>query len=239
VSSSEERLFSAAALVETADMSVAGRLTRVPGSPPDSRVVDTEGLLRRADTDTSGAIVEVWSDDAGAMDRARAELRKRGVTIDELTTIDDVRADLDASPAAWSLALSVLVGAAALLVALLVMVVATATTWRARARDLAALRMAGLPGRSLRRMELLGQLPVVLVGGVTGAVCGTAAAVLALPGVRQFTDPPAVDTTDFSTPWAVVVLSSLAVLVVLSALALATSRWTARRAELNRIRDVV
>ena len=85
---------------------------------------------------------------------------------------------------------------------MLVMIVATATTWRARATDLAALRMAGLPGRSLRRMELLGQLPVVLVGALAGAGCGIVAAVLALPGVRQFTDPPAVDTTDFSTPWA-------------------------------------
>jgi predicted lysophospholipase L1 biosynthesis ABC-type transport system permease subunit len=150
-----------------------------------------------------------------------------------------VRSDLDASPAAWSLALSVLVGAAAVLVAMLAMVVATATTWRARATDLAALRMVGLPGRSLLRMELLGQLPVVLVGAVTGAACGIAAAVLALPGVRQFTDPPAVDTTDFSTPWATVIVASVAVLVLLTALALATSRWTARRATLNRIRDVV
>jgi putative ABC transport system permease protein len=120
-----------------------------------------------------------------------------------------------------------------------VMVVATATTWRARATDLAALRMAGLPERSLRRMELLGQLPVVLVGAVTGAVCGVVAAVLALPGVRQFTDPPQVDTTDFSTPWAVVILAAVAVLVVLTAVALVTSRWTARRAQLSRIREVV
>jgi putative ABC transport system permease protein len=122
---------------------------------------------------------------------------------------------------------------------MLAMVVATATTWRARATDLAALRMVGLPGRSLLRMELLGQLPVVLVGAVTGAACGIAAAALALPGVRQFTDPPALDTTDFSTPWAAVIVASVAVLVLLTALALATSRWTARRATLNRIRDVV
>jgi ABC-type antimicrobial peptide transport system permease subunit len=161
------------------------------------------------------------------------------VIIDDLTTIGDVRADLDASPAAWSLALSVLVGVAAVLVAMLAMVVATATTWRSRATDLAALRMAGLTGRSLRRMELLGQLPVVLVGGVTGAVCGIVAAVLALPGVRQFTDPPQVDTTDFSTPWSAVILASVAALVLLTAVALATSRWTARRATLNRIREVV
>ena len=112
------------------------------------------------------------------------------MTLGEVTTVDDVRAELDASPAAWSLALSVLVGGAAVLVAMLVMMVATATTWRARATDLAALRMAGLPDRSLRRLELLGQLPVVLVGCAGRSRLRVVAAVLALPGVRQFTDPP-------------------------------------------------
>ena len=91
--------------------------------------------------------------------RAETELKKRGATPGEITTVADVRAELDASPAAWSLALSVLVGGAAVLVAMLVMLVATATTWRARATDLAALRMTGLPNRSLRRLELSGQLP--------------------------------------------------------------------------------
>jgi hypothetical protein len=239
VTTPEDRLFVAAAVDDTVDMVKAGTLPRVPGSPPGSRVVDTEGLIRRGDIDVSADNVEVWSDDEGVLDKARAELRKRGVTVGELTTVQDVRAVLDASPAAWSLALSVLVGGAAVLVAMLVMVVATATTWRARATDLAALRMAGLPARSLRRMEVLAQLPVVLVGGVTGAVCGVVAAVLALPGVRQFTDPPAVDTTDFSTPWTAVVIAAVAAVVVLGALALVTARWTARRAPLSRIREVV
>ncbi len=239
VTTQEDRLFVAAAVDDTVDMLKVGTLPRVPGSPPGSRVVDTEGLVRRGDVDVSSDVVEVWSDDKGALDRAGDELRKRGVAVDELTTIGDVRAGLDASPAAWSLALSVLVGGAAMLVAMLVIVVATATTWRARATDLAALRMAGLPGRSLRRMEVLGQLPVVLVGAVTGSVCGVVAAVLALPGVRQFTDPPAVDTTDFSTPWGVVAVAAAVALLVLCAVAMATARWTARRAPLSRIREVV
>jgi putative ABC transport system permease protein len=145
VTTPEDRLFVAAAVDDTVDMLRAGTLPRVPGSPPGSRVVDTEGLVRRGDIDVSGDIVEVWSDDVGALDRARDELRTRGVTVGDLTTVQDVRAELDASPAAWSLALSVLVGGAAVLVAMLVMVVATATTWRARATDLAALRMAGSP----------------------------------------------------------------------------------------------
>ena len=99
--------------------------------------------------------------------------------------------------------------------------------------------MAGLSDRSLRRLELLGQLPVVLVGAVAGVACGVLAAVLALPGVRQFTDPPDVDTTDFATPWPSVLVAAAVALLLLTALAVATSWWTARCAPLNRIRDVV
>jgi hypothetical protein len=235
----EDAQFTAPGLETTITMTVAGTLPRVPGSPKGSRVVDLEGLLRQPDTSVENDSLAVWSDDLGAVDRARTALRAHGVFVGDVTSVDDVRTELDASPAAWSLALSVLVGGAAVLVAMLVMIVATATTWRARATDLAALRMAGLPNGSLRRMELLGQLPVVLIGAVAGAACGIVAAVLALPGVRQFTDPPDVDTTDFSTPWTIVLVASVVALLLLTALAVATSRWTARRARLSRIREVV
>ena len=145
VSGDEDDEFSAPGLRGTIDMTAAGTLPRVPGSPLGSRVVDLEGLMRRADASTFSGGLEVWSDDASAMDRARTELEKRGVTVVDLTAVGDVRAEFDASPAAWSLALSVLVGGAAVLVAMLVMIVATASTWRARATDLAALRMARAP----------------------------------------------------------------------------------------------
>ena len=239
VSGPDPRFFDGPGLEDTVPMEVVGRLPRVPGGPPASRIVDVNGLLRRPGTDITNDVLQVWSDDRATLERVKKVLREQNVVVADETSVDDVRARLDASPAAWSLALSVLVGGEAVLVAMLVMVVATATTWRARATDLAALRMAGLPGRSLRRMELLGQLPVVVVGALAGAACGVVAAVEALPGVRQFTDPPAVDTTDFSTPWAAVIAAAVIALAVLSVLGVVTSRWTARRAPLGRIREVV
>ncbi len=240
VTDAEDGVFPAAGPQGQIDVRAVGSLPRVPGAPPGSRVVDLAGILRlRPALSSPSYVAKVWADDSAALGRAEDELRKQGATLGEVTTVDDVRAELDASPAAWSLALSVLVGLAAVLVAMLVMIVSTATTWRSRATDLAALRMAGLPGRSLRRLEQLGQLPVVLVGGLAGATCGVVAAVLALPGVRQFTDPPAVDTTDFSTRWVVVVVGAAVGILILVALAVATARWTARRASLARIREVV
>jgi putative ABC transport system permease protein len=239
VSGGETGVFTAPGPEGQIELVSAGKLPRVPGSALGSRVVDLDGVLRRAENEGGNVSVEVWADDADVLARAETELKKRGATLGEVTSVDDVRSELDASPAAWSLALSVLVGGAGILVAMLVMIVSTATTWRSRATDLAALRMAGLPTGSLRRLELLGQLPVVVVGALAGAVCGTVAAVLALPDVRQFTDPPDVDTTDFSTPWVAVLVAATVGLLLLSALAIAASRWTARRARLNRIREVV
>jgi putative ABC transport system permease protein len=217
----------------------AGRLPRVPGSPPGTRVVDLESVLRRPEARGGTNVVEVWSDDDHALGRLRSELRERGLVTVGVTTVDEVRADLDASAAAWSLALSVLVGLLAVLVAALVVLVATATTWRARAADLAALRMAGLRARLLVRVELLGQLPLIVLGGVVGAACGLVAGTVALPGVRQFTDPPAVDTTDFATPWTPVLSGATVALAVLVLVAAAAAWWTARRATLELVRESV
>jgi hypothetical protein len=239
VTSTVDAQFDGPGLEGLVAMSRAGRIPRVPGAPPEARVVDLAGLLRRPEAGTVSNLIEVWSDDSAALARVRSALGDRGVPLGEVTSVDDVRAELDASPAAWSLSLSVLVGGVAVLVAMLVMLVATATTWRARAADLAALRMTGLPNRSLRRMELLGQLPVVLVGALAGTACGIVAAMFALPGVRQFTDPPDVDTTDFTTPWAVVVGAAAVALLLLTVLAVGSARWTARRARLSRLREVV
>ncbi len=45
---------------------------------------------------------------------------------------------------------------------------------------------------------------------------------MALPGVRQFTDPPDVDTARFSTPWVAVLVAALAGL-------LSSPRWRSPR----------
>jgi putative ABC transport system permease protein len=201
-------------------------------------VVDLDGLLRRPDSyPVEDASVSVWGDDRALMARAEAELRKRGVPVNSLTTQAQARQVLDDTPAAWALSLAFLVGGAGLLVAALVMVVVTATTWRSRAADLAALKMAGVSGRSLRRLERLAALPVVLVGCLAGAGCGVVAAHFALPDVRQFTEPPAVSTIDYSVPWLLVSMATLATVVTLGALALVTSAWTVRRSDLARVRQ--
>jgi putative ABC transport system permease protein len=238
VSSPAPDEFAGPGLSEPIRIHPVGTLPRVAGAPPGGRVVDLNGLLRRPDSyPVQGATATVWGRDRALMDRVADALRDRGIPVDALSTQAEARRRLDDTPAAWSLALSVLVGSAALLVAALVMLVVTATTWRGRAADLAALRMTGLRSRRLRRVELLATLPVVLVGCLAGALCGLMAAQLALPDVRQFTEPPEVSTTDFSVPWPVVGLVGLAAALVLTALAVGAAAWTARRGRLGQLRQ--
>ena len=52
-----------------------------------------------------------------------------------------------------------------------------------------------------------------------------------------FTEPPEVDTADFSTPWALVLATAALALLLLVAVAVVTSRWTVGRARYDRIRE--
>jgi hypothetical protein len=237
VSSPEPEEFAGPGLSAPIPLRRAATLPTVAGAPPRATVVDLEGLLRRPDAyPVKDAAVRVWGRDRELVDRAAAALKDAGIPVDELFTQADARQRLDDTPAAWSIALSVLVAGVALVVAALVMLVVAATTWRARAADLAALRMAGLrPGR-LRLLEVLGTLPMVLLGCLAGGGCGVVAARFALPDVRQFTQPPEVSTTDFSVPWTVVVSATLVAAALLAAITLATSAWTAARSRLGHLR---
>ncbi len=238
VSSPEPDEFMTPGLSEPIRAQPAGTLPRVAGAPVGARVVDLNGLLRRPDSyPVKSATATVWGDDRDLMDQAAEVLRQRGIAVDGLSTRAQARQRLDDTPAAWSLALSILVGAAAVLVAAMVMTIVTATTWRARAADLAALRMTGLRPRRLRRMELIGSLPMVLLGCLVGALCGVLAARLALPDVRQFTEPPEVPTTDFSVPWPAIGVTALTAALALAAIAVAAAAWTARQARLAQLRQ--
>lgn len=226
---------------EAQDMAVAGELPRVPGSPAGARVVGLESLLRQGRPLTGNVEVEVWARgaDPGLLDRVPSTLADHDVLVVSTSRLSDVRDALDETPAAWSLAIAGLVGGAALLVMAVVLVLVTVTTWRRQAADLASLRMTGVSERAVRRVAIRESLPGVVVGVVVGLGCGVVGAHYALPSVRQFTDPPDVPTTDFSTPWPSVLLAAALAMVVLGLLVWLSGRWTARRAQLARVREVV
>jgi ABC-type antimicrobial peptide transport system permease subunit len=161
------------------------------------------------------------------------------VRITDVRKLSDVRRSYDESTAAWSLQLAALIGAAALLIALLVLLVSAVSSWRFRTRDLAALRMAGVPRRSIDRMSVAAQLPAVVIGVVAGTAAGLYGAQLALPIVPLFAEAPLVSTLDLGIAWGAVLLAALAALVVLGIGGVLIGRTMARRSELRQLRETL
>ncbi len=76
VSDDETGVFTAPGPYGQIDLAAAGTVPRVPGAPPGTRVVDLEGILRRPENSGGNVLVEVWSDDAAALERARDGARR-------------------------------------------------------------------------------------------------------------------------------------------------------------------
>lgn len=217
-----------------------GTLPRVPASGPSAFVADLDSLQRGRSVFPTDRL-EIWfaDDDPALLDRVRQALDRHGVTMGSTRTLADVQRSYDASAAAWSLQLAALVGAVALLIALLVLVVSAVSGWRFRTRDFAALRMSGVPRASIRAMAVAAQLPAVLVGIVAGAISGVVGAQLAMPIVPLFATAPQVSTLDLDTAWWAVLVAVLASLAVLATGSVLVGRALAARSELRRLRETL
>ncbi|GAA4365798.1 FtsX-like permease family protein [Nocardioides caricicola] len=225
---------------EVSDAARVATLERVPASPPDTAVVNLD-LVERGSAITSSAVIELWfaEDDEALLAEVTEALDRQGVDVSGTTTLAGVRQEYDESTAAWSLQLAALIGAAALVIALLVLVVSAASSWRFRTRDLAALRMSGVPSRSIGAMAVAAQLPAVVVGVVAGAVAGLVGAHLALPIVPLFAEAPEVSTLDLGTAWVGVVVATVGALVVLGLGSVLIGRALARRSDIRRLRETL
>jgi len=215
-----------------------GELERVPASGRPVYVADL-GTLQRGTSVVPTDQVEIWfaDDDPALLDEVTAALADRGVALSRTTTLAETRQTLDQTAAAWSLQLAALVGAVAILIALLVLIVSAVSSWRLRARDLAALRMSGVPSRAIRAMAVAAQLPAVLLGIVAGTACGLYGAHLVLPTVPLFASDPEISTLDLSTAWAGVALAVAAAVVVLGSGSVLVGRALAGRSDVRRLRE--
>lgn len=215
-----------------------GVIDRVPGGPPDAALVNLETLARGSGVNPSDRI-QVWlaSADPGLRDRVSAALKAKHLSVTFSDTVAAQRTAYDRSASAWGLALGRVVGALALLLAVLVLVVVAATTWRARSRDLAALAMAGVPGPVLGRVVAGGQLLAVVPAVIVGTTTGILGASVALRSIPLFTEEPDVPVLDLTTAWSAVLVALVVATVVLGVAAWITGRAVAGRGQLERLRD--
>ena len=170
------RAFQAAGLDGVAvALTSIGELPYAPGErSANTAVVSLAALMDRPHTTPAVGRMQVFLSDLGAEPRVSAALQAVGAPVNLVIRTADRQRAYDESASAWGLRLAVGVAALALLIAGLVLVLVAATAWRGRARDYAALRMAGVPEVTLRRASLAEQAVVVLLAIGVGAACGIA-----------------------------------------------------------------
>jgi hypothetical protein len=217
----------------------AGFLERVPAGVPATSLVNLDVLARdvgRLDP-LSHIRLLFAEDDPALLARVTDALGSRSIQLAAPASVPQARASYDASIAAWSLQLAVVVGMAGLAIALLVLLVVAATTWRLRSRDFAALRMTGVSRPAVVRIAAGEQLPIVVLAVLAGTACGLVGAHFAMPSVPLFASPPLVSTLDLSTNWAAALAAGLVTALLLGGCVLMIGVAMARRSSLERVRE--
>lgn len=229
---------------------VDGRPVNIPGASPDAAdsslgegavLMSLRNLTTYSNTiaDPTDIAVELWTADPSAAQeqRLRAALGRSGVRVVQVQRAAERKAQFDASSSAWSLKVSRMTAALALVVGVLVMFMVTAMAWRTVGRDLAALRTAGVPITVLRRAVLIDQGVMIAVAIVLGVGLGLLGSLLVMPRLPIFGSPPAVVLPD---PWfaAGPALSIVGIVTVVTVLAGVVSvRRLVRSAGHDRLRE--
>ncbi|MGY2874322.1 putative ABC transport system permease protein [Marmoricola sp. URHA0025 HA25] len=218
-------------------MTAAARLPWLPASTSNATLVDLDLALRSGMQLGDQAELQVWFDreDRHALAAVTDALESGHMEVTAVSTYSEARRLLDRTSATWSMQLGVLVGVACLVVAALGLAIAGAATWRSRARDLAIMRLNGLPAGDVRRISVGEQLPMVVVSVLIGAGTGVLAAHYALPTLPLLPDDPAVDLVDLSAAWGPVAVLTVVTAVALCTVGLLIAALVARRASLDRV----
>lgn len=212
----------------------------VPRVLRDVAVGDLATALRLGERrQTDGTSTELWFSPQGVAERERleAELAERGIRLEPVDEVGDHLAVYDGSPEALTGAVNPAAGVLAILLAVLGMILAVSASWRYRSRDLAALRMVGVPRRSLLVSTYTTQLVTVGVAVVAGTACGLLGAHLALRRLPIFADPePAIALHLSSAPVTALVVAA-GVGLLFAVVAVVSSHWLLGRSDPARIRE--
>lgn len=198
----------------------------------DRGVLVSLPALARVNGELAGhADRQIWLGDASpaTVERATKVLAQAGIEVRSVATTEQADRVFDESATGWGLQLALIGGVLAVLLAGLVLIILAVTGWRASVRDLAALRISGVPHREIARALRTEHTVTVLVGVVLGAVCALVGSRLALPSVPLFTTPAAVPVPDLGPAWPAVLITTAVVAGVLLAVALLLARSVLRR----------
>ncbi|HEX8927646.1 MAG TPA: ABC transporter permease, partial [Actinomycetota bacterium] len=205
------------------ELKVTGVARALPGTDGAvvAALVDLEGLLLYGrDTRLAGR-VQLWAAAGPEADAAVGRLEGLGVQIEQDLTAAQRRADLGRQAPALALLLLVLGAAAAAVLATGGVMLHLYLDGRQRRFELAVLGALGARHRDLWMPIALEHGVLVGWGVVAGGAIGLATALVALPAVPQFLDPPRVPPALHLPDWPVLTVGAgLALALVAAGLSL-------------------
>ncbi|WP_146202611.1 FtsX-like permease family protein [Branchiibius hedensis] len=208
-------------------VNVVGTTAYIPGVPLRAVVVDLKTMLAGGSR-TDQVLESVWSSstDPALLQRLTDNLSAAGFDLINVNTIAKQRAEYDATATAWSMHLSLLLGAAAVLVALLSLATMVTATRRQRAVDVRSLAAAGVPRRMVSRATTMEFLLVAVVAAVLGLVAAPVGASIVGDSLPWWSTPPDYPVTRTGFAWPAGVGAVVVLFVVLAVIAV----WVSRRA---------
>ncbi len=212
----------------------------VPRGGTGAALVDLD-LALRLTADGGPGDGEVWlsRDDRSAERDLQVALLSRGVTVTGRETRGALERGYAGDGAVLALRLLLVCGAAAVLVAVGALGVGAWVGGRQRSYEVAALRVVGIPRRTVRRLLLLDSAGTVLLALVCGAVAALIAVVAVLPVLPEFDAPSTWVAVRYAPdlPAAAGALGALLLLLLVAAVAVAGLQLRAGRSD--RLREGV
>jgi putative ABC transport system permease protein len=212
----------------------------VPRAGRAALLVDLELALRGTSSAPAGDR-QIWlaRDDRSAERRFTRALGAQNIRVLSRETAAAVERGYAGDGAVLALRLLLVCGAAAIVVSVGALLVAAYVGRRQRAYEVAALRVVGLPRRTVRALLLREALATVLISLVAGGVAALIASWVVLPSLPQFDSPSDTVgvryTPDPASGWAALVGLGL----VLGAVGLAVTALQLRSGRADRLREGV
>jgi putative ABC transport system permease protein len=218
---------------------VRDRLPQVPRSGPRGVLVDLSAVAAGPSAAPAQTSYDVWlaADDPTRERRLRDELADHGIAVTGRDTAAAHRAAFADEGPTLALRLAVLAGLVSVVLAAAVLVVGVATSGAARARDLAGLRVVGVPARTVRSAAVREHLVVAVLGVLAGAALGVVSAQLALPQIPLFATTAVRLPLVLDPVWSAVLLTAAGCLVLLCAVSVVVGRLLADSATTARLRE--
>jgi predicted lysophospholipase L1 biosynthesis ABC-type transport system permease subunit len=218
---------------------VRDRLPQVPRSGPRGVLVDLSAVAAGPSAAPAQTTYDVWlaDDDPARERRLRDGLADHGIAVTGRDTAAAHRAAFADEGPTLALRLAVLAGVVSVILAAAVLVVGVATSGAARARDLAGLRVVGVPARTVRSAAVREHLVVAALGVVVGAALGVVSAQVALPQIPLFATEATRLPLALDPVWPAVLVTAAGCLVLLCAVSVVVGRLLAASATTARLRE--